>query len=91
MAVAFIPRARSIVAGSRSANASAQARGTLTETFACGTAAVITPIGTVKGREESFTIGDAVAGPVARRLRGMLVDIQRGTTNDAHGWFQKVF
>ncbi len=52
---------------------------------------MITPIGTVKGREDNFTIGDAVAGPVARRLRGMLVDIQRGTTQDSHGWFQKVF
>ena len=65
--------------------------GRLTEAFACGTAAVITPIGTVKGREDSFTIRDGVAGPVARRLRSLLVDIQRGTTNDAHGWFQKVF
>ncbi|MDP4004463.1 branched-chain amino acid aminotransferase [Methylobacterium sp. NEAU K] len=65
--------------------------GRLTEAFACGTAAVITPIGTVKGREESFTINGAVAGPVAQRLRTMLVDIQRGTTNDSHGWFQKVF
>ena len=65
--------------------------GRLTEAFACGTAAVITPIGTVKGREDSFTIRDGVAGPVAQRLRSLLVDIQRGTTNDAHGWFQKVF
>ena len=65
--------------------------GTITEIFACGTAAVITPIGTVKGREESFTIGNGKAGPVAQRLRSLLVDIQRGNTNDAHGWFQKVF
>ncbi len=65
--------------------------GRLTEAFACGTAAVITPIGTVKGREESFTIGNGKAGPVAQRLRNLLVDIQRGNTNDAHGWFQKVF
>ncbi|MCJ2059144.1 branched-chain amino acid aminotransferase [Methylobacterium sp. J-048] len=65
--------------------------GRLTEAFACGTAAVITPIGTVKGREDNFTIGDAVAGPVARRLRSLLVDIQRGTTQESRGWFQKVF
>ncbi|SDM15989.1 branched-chain amino acid aminotransferase [Methylobacterium phyllostachyos] len=65
--------------------------GRLTEAFACGTAAVITPIGTVKGREESFTIGNGKAGPVAQKLRNLLVDIQRGNTNDAHGWFQKVF
>jgi branched-chain amino acid aminotransferase len=65
--------------------------GRLTEAFACGTAAVITPIGRVRGREDDFTIGDAVAGPVARRLRGLLVDIQRGKAPDAHGWFRKVF
>ncbi|MDP4022583.1 branched-chain amino acid aminotransferase [Methylobacterium sp. NEAU 140] len=65
--------------------------GRLTEAFACGTAAVITPIGRVRGREDDFTIGDAVAGPVAQRLRALLVDIQRGKSNDAHGWFQKVF
>ncbi|MGT2480872.1 branched-chain amino acid aminotransferase [Methylobacterium oryzae CBMB20] len=66
-------------------------QGRLTEAFACGTAAVITPIGTVKGREESFTIGNGKAGPVAQRLRSLLVDIQRGKAKDAHGWFQKVF
>ncbi|MGH1571673.1 branched-chain amino acid aminotransferase [Methylobacterium sp. P31] len=65
--------------------------GRLTEAFACGTAAVITPIGTVKGREDSFTIGNGKAGPVAQRLRSMLVDIQRGTVEDTHGWFQKLF
>ncbi|MGC5778046.1 branched-chain amino acid aminotransferase [Methylobacterium sp. NFXW15] len=65
--------------------------GRQTEAFACGTAAVITPIGKVRGREDDFAIGNAVAGPVARKLRSMLVDIQRGNTNDSHGWFQKVF
>ena len=65
--------------------------GRLTEAFACGTAAVITPIGRVRGREDDFTIGDAVAGPVARRLRGLLVDIQRAKAPDSHGWVQTVF
>ncbi len=65
--------------------------GRLTEAFACGTAAVITPIGRVRGREDDFTIGNAVAGPVAQRLRTRLVDIQRGLAEDRHGWFQRVF
>jgi len=65
--------------------------GRLTEAFACGTAAVITPIGRVRGREDDFTIGNAVAGPVAQRLRSRLVDIQRGKAEDSHGWFQRVF
>ncbi len=65
--------------------------GRVTEAFACGTAAVITPIGRVRGREDDFTIGNAVAGPVAQRLRSLLVDIQRGKAKDGHGWFQRVF
>ncbi len=65
--------------------------GRVTEAFACGTAAVITPIGRVRGREDDFTIGNAVAGPVAQRLRSLLVDIQRGKVEDSHGWFQRVF
>ena len=42
-------------------------------------------------RETVFTIGNGKAGPVAQRLRSLLVDIQRGNSNDAHGWFQKIF
>ena len=67
------------------------ASGHLTEAFACGTAAVITPIGTVKGAERTFTISGAKAGPVSKRLLGTLVDLQRGRLNDAHGWVSRVF
>ena len=44
--------------------------GRLTEAFACGTAAVVTPIGSVKGRTASFTIGGQSTGPLTQRLRG---------------------
>ena len=39
------------------------ADGTVTETFACGTAAVITPVGEVKARTGDFTVGDGDARP----------------------------
>ncbi|MFC8125124.1 branched-chain amino acid aminotransferase [Streptomyces sp. NPDC057302] len=60
--------------------------GTLTEVFACGTAAVITPVGTVKCRSGEWTQSGGEPGPVTMRLREALLDVQRGTAKDRHGW-----
>jgi branched-chain amino acid aminotransferase len=60
--------------------------GSLTEVFACGTAAVITPVGSVKSAHGSWTVGDGGPGEVSMRLRQALVDIQRGAAADTHGW-----
>ena len=68
------------------------ASGRLTEAFACGTAAVIAPIGKVMSPEGEFTIGDPHAGgPVTTKLRETLVEIQRGFAPDPYGWVQRVF
>lgn len=64
--------------------------GGLTEVFACGTAAVITPVGAVKSASGSWTIGDGGPGPVSMRLRHALVDIQRGAARDPHEWLYPV-
>ena len=64
--------------------------GRLTETFACGTAAVVTPIGAVKTAEGQFTIGGQSIGPLTQRLRSALVSIQRGTAPDTHGWIEEL-
>ena len=64
--------------------------GKLTESFACGTAAVVTPIGHVKGRKHAFTIGDGKPGAVTERLKAALQDIQRGRAEDKHGWLHKL-
>jgi branched-chain amino acid aminotransferase len=66
------------------------ADGSLTETFACGTAAVITPVGEVKARTGDFTVGDGAPGPLTMRLREALLDIQHGRVADTHGWLHKV-
>jgi branched-chain amino acid aminotransferase len=66
------------------------ASGRLTEAFACGTAAVVTPIGSVKSAEGSFSIGGQSVGPLTQRLRARLVDIQRGRAPDPHGWVHRV-
>jgi branched-chain amino acid aminotransferase len=64
--------------------------GRLVEAFACGTAAVVTPIGRVAAPEGSFTIGDGASGPVTRRLHEALVAIQRGAAPDPHGWLRRI-
>jgi len=60
--------------------------GTLKECFACGTAAVVTAVGSVKSRNGSFSIGDGQSGPVTEKMRGHLSDLQRGLAEDPHGW-----
>ncbi|NTG51347.1 branched-chain amino acid aminotransferase [Agrobacterium rhizogenes] len=67
------------------------ASGRLREAFACGTAAVVTPIGKLKGRKHNFTIGDGGAGPVTTRLKAALLDIQNGRAPDKHGWLERLF
>jgi branched-chain amino acid aminotransferase len=64
--------------------------GELTEVFACGTAAVITPVGQVKSTEHDWTVGDGTPGPVTMRLRQALLDVQTGHSADPHGWMHKL-
>ncbi len=64
--------------------------GDITEVFACGTAAVVTPVGVVKGPDTRWTVGDGAAGPVTMRLREHLLGIQFGRLPDPHGWMYKI-
>lgn len=66
------------------------AEGTIVEAFACGTAAVMTPIGMISARD--FTIGspDAEPGPLTMSLREELTDIQYGRRPDPHGWMLRL-
>jgi branched-chain amino acid aminotransferase len=66
------------------------ASGELSEVFGCGTAAVVTPIGSVDGASGGWTIGDGTPGPVTLRLKAELTDIQRGHKPDPFGWVHKV-
>ena len=68
----------------------AAASGELTEVFACGTAAVITPVGHVKGRSGDWTVADGSAGPITQQLRRALLDIQTGNASDEHDWLVRV-
>ncbi|HEX8305760.1 MAG TPA: branched-chain amino acid aminotransferase [Jatrophihabitans sp.] len=66
------------------------ASGELTEVFACGTGAVITPVGQVKSAETEWTIGDGGPGPVSMRLRKALLDLQTGRAPDPHRWLHRL-
>ena len=66
------------------------ASGHLVETFACGTAAVVTPVGKVADRTSEFTIGSGGPGQLTQKLRARLVAIQRGEAPDTHGWVTRL-
>ena len=66
------------------------ASGRVTEVFACGTAAVITPVGRLKWRGGEVGTGDGEPGPVTQALRAALLDIQLGRVPDMHGWLHAV-
>jgi branched-chain amino acid aminotransferase len=62
--------------------------GELTEVFACGTAAVVTPVGSVQFAGGSFSHGNGEPGRVTMELREALIAIQKGTARDEHGWMR---
>jgi branched-chain amino acid aminotransferase len=64
--------------------------GELTEVFACGTASVVTPVGSVKHTAGEFTVGDGKPGELTMKLRDRLTGIQHGATADTHGWMTRL-
>ncbi|WP_114907968.1 branched-chain amino acid aminotransferase [Ornithinimicrobium murale] len=61
--------------------------GELAEVFACGTAAVIVPVGTLKWRGGEVAMA---GGDIASDLRSALLDIQYGRAEDTHGWMHRL-
>ncbi len=66
------------------------ADGNVTEVFACGTAAVMTPIGRLASDDFDLVVGDGEAGPVTMRIRAELTDVQYGRSADRHGWMHRL-
>jgi branched-chain amino acid aminotransferase len=66
------------------------ATGAITEVFACGTAAVITPIGRLKGEGFDLEVADGAPGETTRVLHKTLTDIQYGHAPDPHGWLRRL-
>ena len=60
------------------------------EAFCAGTAVVITPIGQITHKGNSYQIGDGNMGEAATELRKTLVGIQREEMDDPYGWIYPV-
>ena len=66
------------------------ADGTVREAFACGTGAVVSPIGRLVGEDFDLTVGDGRIGPVTAAVRRELTDIQYGRAADTRGWMHRL-
>ncbi|NDG64758.1 MAG: branched chain amino acid aminotransferase, partial [Planctomycetes bacterium] len=64
--------------------------GEISEIFACGTAAVVSPVAQAKSAMGTWVTGDGEPGPITMQIRNHLLAIQHGTTEDKHGWVKKV-
>ncbi|NLU23816.1 MAG: branched-chain amino acid aminotransferase [Clostridiales bacterium] len=64
--------------------------GALEEAFGTGTAAVISPIGELSFKGQSYTVNDRAIGPTAQKLYDELTGLQWGRRPDPFGWVCKV-
>lgn len=62
--------------------------GSIREVFACGTAAVVTPVGRLVW--EGGEAGNQIAGEITMQLRSALIDIQYGRSIDTHRWMHRL-
>ena len=60
------------------------------EAFCCGTAAVISPIGSITHGETKITYGDGQPGTLTTTLYDKLTGIQNETEDDIFGWLHEV-
>jgi branched-chain amino acid aminotransferase len=66
------------------------ADGTLKETFASGTAAIVSPVGKIHYRGKDHVISDGNTGPLTERLYNEILGIQYGEKKDPFGWRMKI-
>ena len=68
----------------------AQANGTLEECFGTGTAAVISPVGKLRYKDDVMTICGGEIGQLSQKLYDTITGIQTGILPDVNGWRVKV-
>jgi len=66
------------------------ASGRITEVFACGTAAVVTPVGRLVSSDGELVHGTGEPGEVTTSIRSALLDLQHGRAEDPHGWMTRL-
>jgi branched-chain amino acid aminotransferase len=66
------------------------ASGAIREVFACGTAAVVTPVGRLVWSDGECVVAEGGTGEVTASVRSALLDVQYGRVPDAHGWMHRL-
>lgn len=66
------------------------ASGRVVEIFACGTAAVVTPIGRLAGEGFDHAVAEGRPGEVTQSLFTQLTDVQYGRSEDVRGWLYRL-
>ena len=62
----------------------------MTEAFGTGTAAVISPVGSLCMKDERVVLGDGGIGTLSQKLYDTLTGIQYGRLEDKNGWILKL-
>lgn len=65
-------------------------KGLFQEAFGTGTAAVISPIGTLKYKDKEIILNNNETGEVSQKLYDTLTNIQKGEIEDPFGWVMEV-
>jgi branched-chain amino acid aminotransferase len=68
----------------------AHKKGTLKEVFASGTAAVISPVGELRYKQDDMIINEAKIGDLSQKLYDTITGIQSGKVQDTHNWVVKL-
>jgi branched-chain amino acid aminotransferase len=64
--------------------------GKLTEVFASGTAAVISPVGELRWKERNMVVNNNEIGTLSQKLYDTITGIQSGRIPDSHNWVVKL-
>jgi len=66
------------------------ATGDITEVFACGTAAVVTPVGRLAWEGGELSVNGGETGSTTLAIRQALLDLQYGRAEDTRGWLTRL-
>jgi branched-chain amino acid aminotransferase len=67
-----------------------QQKGTLEEVFGTGTAAIISPVGSIRYKEKDYKVNNAETGSLSQKLYDYILALQYGKEEDVFGWVEKI-
>lgn len=66
------------------------AAGRISEVFGSGTAAVISPVGELRYKDQVMTFNDGKIGPISQKLYDTITGVQYGRLPDSYGWIENL-